>query len=358
MTAAIHNFIIEKGSDFEITFQYLDASLTPINLETYCVSLLWKSITDPNSAQGFSSSLSKQTLVDGWMLEKDTNGNITFSLSHTFTKTIPWSNGVYDLYVTDNSLNPRKHRISTGTIQAQSNNFPECAISNVGYCADCVSLSFETIPISTPTPSFTVVPGQTSGPSVTPTPTPSIADVDICSLMCDEFDMYTVVHSGNSITIADNSAVSGTISISNTGIIENIEVMVYKLKHQNPQDLAMILVPPTGNKILLSAHNKILHNNVINGFSFIVSNKAANGVYINNVMNTTNPPYVNILDKTSTYKYNNETLANSLQSWIGSSPSGDWTLIVKDDDIGTSGTIQDWRLLITYAPPELSIDEL
>jgi subtilisin-like proprotein convertase family protein len=167
--------------------------------------------------------------------------------------------------------------------------------------------------------------------------------------------MYT----GSSITIDDNSASSGTISISDMREIQNIELFVNKLKHQHPQDLAFVLVTPNQDKILLSAHNKILNNNIVNGFNFVISNKAVPGTYINNVANIPYQiPYVNILDKRSSYNFNNETLLADFDHLIGTSPSGDWTLIIKDDDIGTSGSISDWGLVIAYKPPPFTIDEI
>lgn len=351
MAAANHNFSIESGSDFQITFQYLDENQNPIDINPYCVSLLWRPSTGPGFPQGFSSNQPSSLNNEGFTLVKSTNGNIIFSLSYIFTKQITWSQAVYDLYISDSSTPPKKFKLSTGTIDLIPNNFPECSTQTTGHCADCNSLVFDAV--------GPIVPSPTPTNGVLPVPTPSFSDSDICSLVCDDLDIYATMYSGSGILISDNSIVSGTINVANTGIIQNIEVVLNKLKHQNPQDLAFILSPPTGDKVLLSAHNKILHNNIINGFSCVFSNKASPDVYINNVVNNGYQiPYVNILDKTAIYKYNNENLSSNLQSWIGSSPSGDWTLIVKDDDIGASGTIDDWKLIITYSPPEFIIDEL
>jgi len=350
MAAANHNFSIESGSDFQITFQYLDQNQNPIDISGYCVSLLWKPIDGAGFAQGFSSNQPSSLANEGFTLVKSTSGNIVFSLSYIFTKNITWTQAVYDLYISDQSTPPRKYKLSTGTIDIIPNNFPECSTQTTGHCADCNSLVFDNVGPIVPTPTPT-------GPD--PVPTPSLGDGDVCTLVCDDLDIYAIMYNGSGLSISDNGSVSGTISIANTGTIQNIELVVNKLKHQYPQDLAMILVPPTGNKILLSAHNKIAYNNIVNGFNCVFSNKASPGVYINNVVNNSYQiPYVNILDKTSIYNYNNETLSANLQSWIGSSPSGNWSLIIKDDDIGTSGSIADWRLIITYAPPELTVDEL
>lgn len=358
MSAAIHNFNIEQGSDFEITFKYLDSNQNPVDLTNYCVSLLWK--PDVGSPQGFSSSSSPSvpgfSPINAWTLKKDNLGNIVFTLSYIFTKKILWSNAIYDLYITNASTPPKKYRIATGQINAIKDNFPECALSSDGYCSDCTGLQFvvqpaTTLPGTTSTPGITPTITGSGTPNVTPTPLP---EIDLCATICNELDMYAIMYSGAPIFIVDNSMVSDTINITNTGVIQNIEIMINKLKHSSPQDLVFLLTPPSGDKILLSSHNKITNNNS-NGFSFIFSNKAASGVYLNNALNNS---YINILDKTSSYKLNGSALSANLYSWIGSAVSGDWSLSVIDDDIGTSGSIDSWNLIMTYEPPPLTIDEI
>ena len=79
------------------------------------------------------------------------------------------------------------------------------------------------------------------------------------------------------------------------------------------------------------------------------SNKATPGTYINNI---SNGQICNIQDKTDLYNYNNETLVSSFDHLFNSSVTGIWTLISKDDDIGVSGSIDSWKLIITYQPNE------
>lgn len=353
MASAIHDIAIEIGSDFIISFEYLDIENNPVNLDGYCVSMLMKPTTGSGKAVGFSSQNSSTSVINnGWTLLTN-NNNITLSITSAFiyTNMLEWEEGVYDLYITELSTPEKKSRLSTGIITIIRNNFPECALVSCGNEQDCVDL-LQPAPDPSPT-----VPDI----EVTPTPTPSIpvSDIDLCSLFCNDLEINAVMYTGSGLNIVDNSMVSGSIQIDDTRTVQNIELMINKLKHSYPQDLAMILVPPTGDKILLSAHNKINNNNSYNGFSYIFSNKAVPGIYINNVTNnTSNIPYVNILDKTNFYNFNNEPLSSSLSSWIGTTPSGEWTLIVKDDDIGTSGTIEDWRLIITYEPPPLTVDPI
>ncbi len=347
MAAAIHNFSIENGSDFRITFQYLDINSIPIDLTGYCASFLMKPTEGSGSAYGFSSKNSPLSLiVDGWTL-LISGSNIILSLSSTKTLDITWTQGVYDLYITENSVPSRKSRIATGTITIVPNNFPTCKAEcgNESECVDALNITPPEVTPETP---------------ITPTPTPVAApETDLCERFCNNLELDAEVYIGGELVIPDNSATSGTISITNIRKLQNIELMINKLKHPYPQDLAMVLVPPTGNKILLSANDKIKNNNPTNGFSYIFSNKAAPNTYINNVINNNvNIPYVNIFDKTSIYNFNNETLSADISSWIGSYPSGNWTLLVKDHDIEGSGTIEDWRLIMTYEPLALTVDPL
>jgi hypothetical protein len=303
MAAAVHNIAIEAGSNFTITFQYLDVNENPIDLTGYCITFLMKSST--GRAYGFSSNNSAASLLtNGWTLLTDQN-NITFALSSSETAKIPWLQGVYDLYVTENSVPKKKFRIATGSVTVIANNFPECANTVCGDEAECIEVLNQSL----------VTPTPTQGPPPTPTPTPAANSSgpigpDICERFCNGLDIDAIMYIGSGLSIIDNSSVSGTISIADNGrVLQNIELMINRLKHPYPQDLAFVLVPPTGNSILLSAHEKIKNNNPINGFSYIVSNKAAPGVYISNVINNDKIKHLTMQNKKRDLVYMLEDLS-------------------------------------------------
>jgi subtilisin-like proprotein convertase family protein len=77
------------------------------------------------------------------------------------------------------------------------------------------------------------------------------------------------------------------------------------------------------------------------------SNRAAPGITINNV---TSGGLCSIQDKTSTVKYNNEILLSNFNSLFNTSSIGNWSLIIVDNDIGISGLIESWKLIVTYKP--------
>lgn len=351
MAAATYNFFIEQGSFFEITFQYLDVNGNPIDLTNYCIRLRMKD--NNNFVRLYSSSVQ----CENYTLSKNIDGNITWSLPAFSTKDFIFSSAVYDLDVSENSVDNR--RIATGRIEIIPNNFSDCSSGNTSkICSSCETISCDdSNGFGVAASGGGIVPSEEQP---TPTPTPpvvspcDIIQEDFCGYLCQGMDMFAKMYSGSSINIPDNGMISGTINIPDTGIITNIEFAVDKLTHSHPQDLSMILVPPSGNKILLSSHNKIKNYNTASGLSFAFSNKAIPNIYLNN--RNTNDYYLNILDKTDNYKFstdniNYENLDVSITGLVGHSCSGNWSLIIKDEDIGSSGSVSGWHMLITYEPP-------
>lgn len=354
MAAATYNFYIEQGSFFEITFQYLDINSNPIDLTNYCIRLRMKD--NLNNVRLYSSNAS----CENYTLSKNANGYITWSLPSLTTKDFTFTSAVYDLDVNSEDNNRDNKRISTGRIEIIPNNFSDCGSGSTSrICSPCEAI------VCDDSNGFSINTNDNGGPSPTgetPTPTPTppvqspcdIIQEDFCGYLCQGMDMFGKMYSGQSINIPDNGVASGTINVPDSGVITNIEFAIDKLTHTHPQDLSMILVPPSGNKILLSSHSKIKNYSSTSGLSFAFSNKALPGTYLNNRNN--NDYYLNILDKRSTYKFsldniNYENLDASITGLVGYSYSGNWSLIIKDEDVGSSGSISGWHMVITYEPP-------
>ena len=312
MPAAIHNFSIEQGSDFQITFQYLNTDLSPVNLSAACVTLMYKTNTPTPSSQILTNQMTPQgTSADPWWaLTTDNFGNIVLDLNYKYTKMLDWDSAAYDLYV---SMDSTKYRLATGLMTLIKNNFQECITSESGVCAECegATATSNTPNTTTPVPGSSPVPAGSAVPGTTPTPTPASigSETDLCSFVCNDLDMYSQLYPSSgiikisSVPIVEGGSYSvshSTINVATTGAVENIDVLINKLKYPHPQDLAFVLTCPMGHPILLSSHNKIINNNTTTGFSFAISNKAAAGSYINNSSAAGN--YVNIIDKTNTYR--------------------------------------------------------
>jgi len=307
MPATLYNFPIEQGSAFQITFQYFDEAGNTVDLTNWCVLLQWRTNTDQTYV------FSNRSSSDTYSLTVDSTGKIVFQLPARSTNLYSFDSAVYDLDLQEpNEQYPnsglKTYRLVTGTINIIKRNID-------ANLSDCANLTQNT-------------------------------DMDLlasCSMQCSQSDLYAITYDGDRLDIVDNSTVSGVVSANDSRTIQNIEVIINGLYHSNPQDLSFLLAPPSGNKILLSSQNKI--KNYRPGFVFGFSNKAPQQLYLNDV---TNGGICNILDKTSITKYNNDALVSSPSGLFGYSVSGDWGLIIKDNDIGASGYIDSWKLIITY----------
>lgn len=355
MAAATYNFYIEQGSDFQIKFQYLDNNNNPIDVSNYCIRLRLKD--NNNIVRLYSSSAG----CGNYSLTANTFGYIIWNLPASTTKDFTFDSAIYDLDIGLTGQNSQNTRISTGRIEIIKNNFSDCVSGSTNRscasCGDILCQDSNGFSVGSNGSGSGVSP---TGDNGTPTPTPTIISPcniiqeDFCGYLCQGMDMFAKLYSGSGFSIPDIGVSSGIISVPDTGIITNIEISVDKLIHNYPQDLSMILVPPSGQKILLSSHNKIKNYNSLNGLSFAFSNKAISGVYLNNRNNE--DYYLNVLDKRPSYRFslddiNYENLTTSITGLVGYSCSGDWSLIIKDEDVGSSGSISGWHIVVTYEPP-------
>jgi len=336
MAAATYNFNIEQGSDFILKFQYNDENNIPVNLSGKCVVLRWAQ--NDGGGKVFSTSVpaSLENEDSGYSLVADSQGTITLQISAQKTKLYSFTSATYDLDIieTDGILK-KNTRLSTGSVGILRRNFD--------IITDCTTLSLNPdIPSPTLTPTVT----STATTGITLTPTTALQNIDLCMPEdCLELDIYSVVYSGSGLSIADNSNNSGIIHTTDSRLIENIEVAINGLTHSAAQDLTFLLVPPSGDTVLLSANTKIA--NYKDNFSFMFSNKAIGDQYLNTV---SHGGLCNIYNKTDITKFNNSTLVSTLSNLFNYSNTGNWTLYVNDNDIGASGSISSWKLIVTYIP--------
>lgn len=329
MPAVNFNFDIEKGSDFTISFVYNEPDGNPVNLNNKCVILSLSG--EDGSIRRYSSRALSDYNTNGWNLTADNNGIITWNASASETNTFNFTNAVYDLDVKEiGTIKLNNVRLSQGLINIIQRNI-------VLVDSSCPS-SLDAL-VSTPSPTIT---NASPGPT---TPTPTVTETtDFClPYDCGPIDLFSTVYSGSGLVLNDLSTTSGSVTVSNTGVISNIELAINKLSHQSPSDLVFLLAPPSGDKILLSANSKI--SNFNNNFSFMFSNKADNNKYLYNI---SNGQICNILDKRNTINYNNENLNSSFDHLFGASLTGVWNFIVSDTDPLGSGQIDSWKLIITY----------
>lgn len=331
MPAVNYNFIIEQGSELNLQFQYNDAANNAIDLSgDKCVILQVLPENQPRSSGiPFSSKAQAIYAKDNWELTADNKGLISFRLGSNYTSGILYNTAQYDLDVVS-IANPNQNvRLAYGTITVQ----PRQTLY--------------------PKPIFTTEQQQdtTSSNTNTTTPednnnTPVITD-DLCTATsCSNLDIYSIVYNGSGLALLDDATISGTVNVGDTRKVENVELVINNLTHTNPQDLQFLLAPPSGDKILLSANQKI--SNYTTNFSYMFSNKSSPTTFLHNV---SNGGMCNIYDKTGIIKYSSETLVPTFDHLFNHSGlTGNWNLIVKDTDPLGSGSIGGWKLIVTYIP--------
>lgn len=335
MVAVNYNFDIEKGSDFNISFIYRDSTGGTLDLTDKCVifTLIPSTETETSTPDDLQIKAYKNTTIDPQgiiSLTANNLGDIDLYLSGKETYSFNFLSALYDLDIRDLS-GFSNTRIAEGSINIIPRN-SNLATDNAGNFI-CDAQQIET---TTPIP--------TDQPSISPTPTPQPSEIDFClPYDCGPLDLFSVVYDGSGLVLNDLSSTTGSVIVNNTGIISNVELAINKLSHPNPSDLVFLLAPPSGDKILLSANSKI--SNYTNNFSFMFSNKASSGIYPHNV---TNGQVCNIYDKTNIVNYNNENLLSSFSGLFGASITGVWDFIVMDTDPLGSGTLDSWKLIITY----------
>jgi hypothetical protein len=336
MPAANHSFSIEQGSDFQITFRYLDENNTRVNLTNYYV--LFKFVT--NTGQIYSFDNITKTL--DYSLVASQTGEIVLNIPARITNTYNFSTASYDL-----------------DLQEPNEQYPGSGLKRYRFVQGILSI----ITRNTVIPAFDIkepINGQI---------------IDVCTINCSPSD--ATIYDGPRLYILDNKTSVGTLSIMDTRAIDTVEVGINGLFHNSPQDLTIFLAPPSGDKVLLFAHHKI--PKYTPGFSMMFSDRALPNV---NITNVDNGGMCRIINKTNSVRFdnsipmtvcdesgcsevniplsvsddsiilgqiNNENLLSSLSHLHGYVPtSGDWSLYVTDNDVGASGMIQNWKLIVTY----------
>lgn len=338
MPAASYSFSIEQGSDFELIYQYIDENNTFVNLTNHYILL--KFITNDNTIYTFDNRNSSPD----YNLTTDTLGRIVLNIPARITNTYTFSSATYDLDIQEpNESYPgsgyKRYRLAQGSITIIQRNIPT-TITEIPLPVDRYSI------------------------------------LDACENNCSSFE--SSIYTGSGISIIDNGTSYSSIFINDNRSINTIELAINGLTHSNLQDLNAFLAPPSGDKILLFSNQKI--SNYTPGFSFLLSDKAlqnsslrtvknggscrisnkTNTVRFDNsipslVCNNNDCIYVNIpfnVDSSGNVTVgvlNNENLLSSFTSLSGYVPSsGNWTLYIQDNDVGSSGVIDSWRLVVTY----------
>lgn len=306
MAAINYNFSIEKGSSFEIEFNYLDSNNNTIDLTNWCA--MFQMIDDANNLY----VVSNREYNNQYRLTTSNDGKIILQFSSNFTNILNFNSANYDLDLQEpneqyTGSGYKTYRISSGNITL----IPRNTTLQLNNC----NIFLE--------------------------------DPD-CPSSCISNDIFSKQYTGSGFTINDNTInTSIPINILDTNNIQNISVSINGLSHTNPQDLIFILSPPSGDSILLAANQKI--SNYRPNFSFTLSDDINLQSTLNNVINN---GLCKIVDKTTYIKYSNN-LSSNFNHLVSTSPSGNWYLNIIDTDSGGPGQILSWRINILYEDEEI-----
>lgn len=98
MAASKYDFAIEQGSSFKFSLIYKDANGIPINLNNYCVRLIWK--TNTGTVQIFSNETVNHNMYKFTI--NDEAGKIALLFPSYTTNGFNFSTAKYDLEIQSN----------------------------------------------------------------------------------------------------------------------------------------------------------------------------------------------------------------------------------------------------------------
>jgi uncharacterized repeat protein (TIGR01451 family) len=156
------------------------------------------------------------------------------------------------------------------------------------------------------------------------------------------------------IIIPDHGPASpypSTISVSGlTGLVGKVTVSLNGVTHAFPDDIGIVLVSPSGQKVVLMSDTGGGYS--ITNLNLTFDDAAATGL----------PDTAQIVS--GTYKPTDfdpgdtfpppvavGAVSTFLSAFNGSNPNGNWSLYVMDDAVGDSGSISAWSLAITTINP-------
>jgi subtilisin-like proprotein convertase family protein len=258
---------------------------------------------------------------------------VTMSLSLQNIGTASTSNLVANLQPSSGVINPgaaQTYGVLTAGGPAVSRNF---TFTTVGTCGGAITATLDLQDGATNlgTVSFTINLGQLMASTV---------NFNSASALIVP-NGAPATTSGPATPYASNISVSGV-----TGIVSKVTVTLNGLTHTNPDDLDILLVGPTGQKVLLVSDCG--GNADLNNLSFTLDDTAANlpnasviGAGNFHPTNYGDGDIFNLPAPSGPYAEPSLAVFNNLN------PNGTWNLYLMDDADGDTGALTGWRLNIT-----------
>lgn len=136
------------------------------------------------------------------------------------------------------------------------------------------------------------------------------------------------------------------ITVSNaTGLVSKVSVKLIGLNHSFPDDLDILLVSPSGEKVLLMSDVGGAHS--VSGVNLTFNDSGAALLDAAQIVSGTNSP-TDLEPGESLPSAPARPYSSSLTAFNGGNPNGDWKLYINDDNGGDSGALSGgWSLDLT-----------
>lgn len=381
MAATEYSFAIEQGTIFAIDFRYLNSQQIPIDLSNHCIIMRIQPLDGPDLNLITLTTTGNTTTPSYSFRMVPPEGRIQLRLPAETTNSYSWASANYELEIISPDLfynggSRVVKRLLQGTIAIRSRlipaaSLPSCTVSEDG--SDQVYGS--ELDLS----SYSISDSCIGSP---------------CEFIGGNAVVYNMINPANDLPImylqdrvlANNENIFGksnpfplTVSVTESRIIERIDVFFDGFTHSNPTDLRLMLAH-NGSGVLLLDQNKFPENNKPRSLSFVLSDYAVprqdgSAPTITNVMNYDNPLIANKnlasalpgCSNPSSLSYplpsgafnasdsnkNITVYGSGLKTFEGMNIFGDWKLYAIDYNEKDSGLIGSVRL-ITYFQNESS----
>lgn len=274
MAATEYNFAIEQGTIFAIDFNYKDTLNNPIDISNACVLFRMKPLNGSNTNLiTFTTTGNTTTSAYSFRISPE-KGLISLRLPAETTNAYDWASANYELEITlpdlfYNGGSRIVKRLLQGTITLRkrlipADFVPSCTITEEGTEVYGMEQDLSSYSISD---SCVGSPCEFIGGNANIFP---IYNIDTLESVIYFRDRVLI---NNENPYGKSSPFPASLSVTESRIIERVDVLFDGFTHSNPTDLRVLLVH-NGSGVLLLDQNKFSYNNKPKNLSFIISDYA------------------------------------------------------------------------------------
>jgi cysteine-rich repeat protein len=152
---------------------------------------------------------------------------------------------------------------------------------------------------------------------------------------CGPNETEIIVSNNSPLAILDNQTVQSTINIPATGTVKRARVGIGQLLHVNPQQLTIRLNSPQDTSRTITSGNGNFADHII---AALFADNSLRGI-------------VNAQGQITGLMAPQQTISTTVGAdFAGQAAQGDWQLSIIDNTNGTTGTLNDWTMLLCIDP--------